>query len=93
MTTATEADVQALQSEMKQLRTDLANLSETLQSIVRHGSAEAVGKAQEAAEKIWTDARSKAKGLTDEIENKPLTATVTAFGVGIILGMLFSSRR
>lgn len=93
MTTATEADVNELQSEIKQLRADFAKVTETLQNLLRHGGAEAVGKAQDTAEKLWAEARSKAQGLTAEIEEKPVTAALTAFGIGVVLGMLFCGRR
>jgi ElaB/YqjD/DUF883 family membrane-anchored ribosome-binding protein len=89
----TEADIEALQAEIKQLRADLAKLTETFRDVLRHGGAEAINRARESGEKLWGEAKKRAHGVTEEIEEKPVTAAITAFGLGIILGMLFSSRR
>src|SRR5579862_4437776 len=93
MSTTTEADFEALQAELKQLRGDLARLNETVRDFVRHGSAEAVNRARESGEKLWGEAKKRASTVTDEIEEKPITAAITAFGLGVVLGMLFSNRR
>ena len=92
-TTSTEADIQALQAQIKELRDDLAGLTETLRDLARHGSAEATAKMRESGEKLWGEAKKKASGLAEEIEEKPVTAAVTAFSVGVLLGMIFSGRR
>ncbi len=88
-----EADLESLQAELKQLRTDFAKLNETMRDLVRHGSAEAVSRARESGEKLWGEAKRHASTVTGEIEEKPITAAITAFGLGVVLGMLFSSRR
>ncbi len=93
MSSSTDTDIHALQTEIKQLRADFASLSETLRDVIRHGGAEAVGKARESGEKVWGEAKRRVQGVTEEIEEKPVTAAVTAFGIGIVLGMLFSGRR
>jgi ElaB/YqjD/DUF883 family membrane-anchored ribosome-binding protein len=92
-TTTTEMDIKALQAEIKDLRADLASLTETLRDLVKHGGAEATAKVRESGEKLWDEAKKKASGLAEEIEDKPVTAAVTAFSVGVLLGMIFSGRR
>lgn len=92
-TTSTEADIQALRAEIKELRADLGSLTETLRDLVRHGGAEATAKVRESGEKLWDEAKKRASGLAEEIEDKPVTAAVTAFSVGVLLGMIFSGRR
>ena len=59
---------------------------------VRHGGAEATAKMRESGEKLWGEAKRRAGGLADEIEEKPVTAAVTAFSIGVLLGMIFSGR-
>lgn len=93
MTTGTDADIKALQAEIKELRADFAKVTETLRDLVRHGGAEAGAKARESGEKLWDEARKHVLGVTHEIEEKPMTAAVTAFGIGVVLGMLFCGRR
>jgi ElaB/YqjD/DUF883 family membrane-anchored ribosome-binding protein len=89
----TEADIKALQAEIKRLRTDFASLTETLRDIVQHGTGEAAAKAQEAGERVWLKTKGSMHSLGQEIEDKPVTSAITAFGIGVILGTLFSSRR
>lgn len=89
----TEVDIKTLQAEMKQLRADLANLGETLRDTIRHGGAEAAAKARETGEELWGEAKSFVQGVSEEIEQKPLTAALAAFGIGMVLGLLFSTRR
>jgi len=93
MTTGTEADIKTLQAEIKELRADFASLTETLRDMVRHGGAEAAAKARESGEKLWNEAKKRASGVTGEIEENPVTAAVTAFSLGIVLGVIFSNRR
>lgn len=93
MSSATDSDLEALQAEIKKLRGDFASLNETVRDLLRHGGADALGKARESGERVWSEARRRVEGVAAEIEEKPVTSAVTAFGIGIVLGMLFSSRR
>jgi ElaB/YqjD/DUF883 family membrane-anchored ribosome-binding protein len=92
-TTGTDEDIKALQAEIKELRADFANVSETLRDLVRHGGAEAAAKARESGEKIWDEARKHVHDVAHEIEAKPVPAAITAFSIGLVIGMLFSGRR
>jgi ElaB/YqjD/DUF883 family membrane-anchored ribosome-binding protein len=89
----TEADIKALQAEIKRLRADFSSLTETLRDVVQHGSSEAAAKAQEAGERVWQKTKGSVYSLSQEIEEKPVAAAITAFSVGVLLGTLFSGRR
>lgn len=89
---ATDTDVQALQAELKQLRADFASLTETLRDLVRNTGAEAAAKARESGERVWSEAKKHVDTVTREIEDKPLTSAATAFGIGMVLGLLFGRR-
>jgi len=93
MTERTQEDLKTLREEMAQLRADLGKIGDTLQNIVRHGSKEAVGSATQTAEKLREEVTNKTRRLAHEIEQRPLTAALTAFGLGLILGMLLKLRR
>lgn len=93
MTNGTSADIQALQTEIKQLRADFAGLGETVRDLVRHGGEEAKAKARESGDKVWQEAKHHAQNISSEIEERPVTSALAAFGVGMILGILFSGRR
>jgi ElaB/YqjD/DUF883 family membrane-anchored ribosome-binding protein len=93
MASATEADVKALHEQLEQLRTDFAGLSGTLKDLARHGIGDAAQRVSVPAEKVWDDVKRRAEAVTHEIEEKPLASAVTAFGIGLVLGILFSGRR
>jgi ElaB/YqjD/DUF883 family membrane-anchored ribosome-binding protein len=93
MADATAEDLKTLRAEMANLRADLGRISDTLKDVVKHGREEAVGKATEAAEKLHAEIGKRTQRLTEEIEQKPLTAVFTAFGLGVLLGMIFHGRR
>jgi ElaB/YqjD/DUF883 family membrane-anchored ribosome-binding protein len=93
MTNATDADIQALLAELRNLRTDFAKVGETLQDLAAHGTSETRGKIKDSAEKVWGKAKKHAEDVTQEIEANPVPAALIAFGVGTMLGMLFSGRR
>jgi ElaB/YqjD/DUF883 family membrane-anchored ribosome-binding protein len=89
----TTEDLAMLRAEMASLRADLGKISDTLQALARHGGEEALDKATRAAEKLQDEIGKKTQRLAQEIEQKPLTAVLTAFGLGVLLGMLFGGRR
>ncbi len=93
MAESTAEDLKTLRAELANLRADLGRISETLKDVVKHGREEAAGKASEAAEKLKDEIGRRAERLSNEIEQKPLTAVFTAFGLGVLLGMLFGGRR
>ena len=92
MATSTETDLKALSEEVRQLRADFVQIGETLKDVVRHGKDAATAKAEETAEKAWKEARTAAQGLSSCIEEQPITSALTAFGIGVALGLLFGRR-
>ena len=93
MDKAVEADVDALSDEIKQLRADIERIIGLLGQTARHGGDEAYRQAREAGERAWNEARSAADDVVNRIETKPLQSAIAAFGIGLILGLLFGSRR
>jgi ElaB/YqjD/DUF883 family membrane-anchored ribosome-binding protein len=88
-----ESDVETLSDEVKRLRADFAKVAEILKTTAGHASEEAANQARAAGEKAWAGARSTADELLQRIESRPVSSTATAFGIGIILGLLFAGRR
>jgi ElaB/YqjD/DUF883 family membrane-anchored ribosome-binding protein len=93
MTSATDADMQALLAELRNLRTDFAKVGDTLQDMAAHGTAETRDKIKGSAQKVWGKAKKQVEDVTEEIEANPVPAAFIAFGIGAVLGMLFSGRR
>jgi ElaB/YqjD/DUF883 family membrane-anchored ribosome-binding protein len=88
-----ETDVQALSEEVLRLRADLAKLAELLKTTAGHAGEEAANQARAAGERAWTGAKSTADEFLQRIEDRPVSATAIAFGVGMLFGMLFGGRR
>ena len=93
MTNGTDADIAVLRTEVAQLRTDLAKISDALRDLVRHGGAEAMEKLEQSGENVREEIKRKAQSVAHEIEERPIASALAAFGVGMILGMLFHGRR
>jgi ElaB/YqjD/DUF883 family membrane-anchored ribosome-binding protein len=94
---ADDPDIRTLRADVAKLRSDISKLGDTLQSIVQTRGADAVEYVQDRATEIGGRVRDEAKrrvqSVTDEIEERPVTATLIAFGTGLVLGMIFSGRR
>ncbi len=91
-TTDTETDVKALSDELKQLRAEFARLGQLLESTARNAGSEAAQAARATGEKAWNEVKRNADELTQRIEAKPVSAAAWAFGIGVVLGLLFGGR-
>lgn len=93
MSTATENDVTALAAEMKQLRSDFVKIAEILQTTVRDAGSDAMQQARAKGEEAWNQAKAKTDDIVELIESRPVASTATAFGIGMLLGMLMHGRK
>jgi hypothetical protein len=91
MADKTNADIAALHTEIKQLRADFAEIAETIRDIASVAGARQPG--QTPSEKVWTEVKRQAGSVGWEIEEKPIAAALTAFGAGVLLGLLLNARR
>lgn len=92
MSSAVDSDLNQLRTEVAQLRGDLSRIADTLQNLARHGASEAIDQAQKSKADLQEAVRSKVAGLAEEIEEKPLTAALTSFAIGVFLGALAGRR-
>jgi len=92
MATAKDPEIDALRTEIQQLRADVAALGEHLRASVKSKTGEVLGRAEESGERLWQDAKRHVHDVTHEIEEKPVPAAITAFSLGVILGLIFSGR-
>lgn len=90
---ATESDVQVLSGELKQLRAEFAKLGQLIEQAARSAGSEAAQAARATGERAWNEVKKGADDLASRIESRPVTSAATAFGIGIILGLLFGARR
>ncbi len=92
MTTTADVDVKKLQAELAQLRDDVARLVDTLGGAARANGAATFANAKARAGEFQDDIKEKIESLTRQIEDKPVASSLTAFFIGVLLGMLFSRR-
>lgn len=92
-TTKSQEDATKLSEEVTGLRADFARIAETLTDFVRQRGEEAAAKFQGSAEETWSHAKQSFDGVKKKIHDEPVTATLAAFGVGLIIGLILSGRR
>ncbi|MGD0191290.1 MAG: hypothetical protein ABSD74_11160 [Rhizomicrobium sp.] len=90
--TDTEMDIQTLSDELKQLRAEFSKIAQLLESAARHAGDEATQVARDASERAWSEVKNRADGLARRIEEKPVSSTAWAFGIGILIGFLCRGR-
>lgn len=91
--TTSEMETRELLAEMRKLREDVARVGDDFQDVMRRLGGDAFAKVQDFAEKVWHEAKHRTDDLTREIEKRPLTAALGAFGLGMLVGLIFSGRR
>jgi ElaB/YqjD/DUF883 family membrane-anchored ribosome-binding protein len=93
MATSMETDLTTLQADIQQLRADFAKMTTDIGNMATNGYAQASGKAQESAEKMWGEVRRQAQNVGQEIEERPFASALASFATGLLLGMLLNARR
>jgi hypothetical protein len=90
---ATEGDIQALRAELKNLRADFSKVTELLKDTARNRGAEAADKLRASAERGWSEAKSTAQTVLEEMEERPLGTAAAVFVAGVLFGVLLGGRR
>jgi ElaB/YqjD/DUF883 family membrane-anchored ribosome-binding protein len=93
MAAPSEPDIATLQADIQQLRADFAKMATTMRDVAGSGIVKVGDKAQASAEKAWVEVKRQAQQVGHEIEERPFASALTAFGTGLILGLLLSVRR
>ena len=88
-----DMDLKALRDELLQLRKDFSKLTDTLENTARHGAAEAKERVRHTVDGLRGEASDAADRLGHKIEANPIQGALSAFGIGVVLGLLLSSRR
>lgn len=87
-----DPDVQALLAEIKHMREDFARMGGVVEDLVRHRANAAKDEVGRRAERAWEEVNRKAESATQAMEQNPLASLGGAFGLGLLIGMLFSRR-
>jgi ElaB/YqjD/DUF883 family membrane-anchored ribosome-binding protein len=88
-----EMDMEALTDEVKRLRADFTKIADLLRTTAGHAGEEAANQARAAGERAWSVGKTTADEMLQRIEAKPVQSTAIAFGVGLLLGLIFGGRR
>jgi ElaB/YqjD/DUF883 family membrane-anchored ribosome-binding protein len=89
---AEDAEYETLRKELDQLRSDIGSLSRTLKDIATDQGSAAYEKVKQSAQRAQTQATEAIGAVGSEIGERPFTSMFTAFGIGLVIGMLFSRR-
>ena len=89
----TNTDAAALQTEIKQLRTDFAKIAGAMRDLAGNSVADAGQQVQDSTEKAWAEVKRRAGSVGQQIEERPVAAALTAFAAGVLLGLLLNGRR
>lgn len=88
MSAGTDKDIEELKAQVEALRADLAGISDALKNLGGDAASEGRERIRRAAEQARGKARDTIGALENEIEDRPLTSLLTAFGIGFVLGKL-----
>ena len=89
---AETASAETLNEEIKRLRADMAAIAKPLKDMGAESGSRVYGRVRDQAERVKGEAEQAANAVGQRIEERPLTAVLTAFILGAILGALFSRR-
>lgn len=85
-------DVKKLSDDVGELKAGFSRIAETLADLVRQRSQEARARFETTAEDTWSEAKQQFEGVKQKIHEDPVTAVVAAFGIGMLIGLLFGRR-
>ena len=74
-------------------RRAIPGVTKEAQRIVGERVTELKGRGKEYADKAGDSLEDARLYVTDQVQERPITATLAALGAGFLLGMLFSGRR
>jgi len=89
---AAEADYEALRKELDQLRADIAALTNTLKDVAADQGGAAYEKVRQSAHRAQEQAAHTVEAVGHEIGERPFTSVLSAFILGLLIGVL-SGRR
>jgi ElaB/YqjD/DUF883 family membrane-anchored ribosome-binding protein len=92
MSATTEADIQSLITEMKNLRADVERIGGLLKEAARHGATDATEAVRETAQMGWDETKVRAQTVLDQMEQRPVQSALTIFGIGVLLGLMVGRR-
>jgi ElaB/YqjD/DUF883 family membrane-anchored ribosome-binding protein len=88
-TTEISRDIDKLRSDMDGIRKDVASIARALKDLGTAKKQQAFSRAEELTGRVRQRAEDAGERMSHEVEERPLTSVLTAFGIGFLLGKLF----
>lgn len=85
-----DKDLESLKADLNALRSDLAALTESLKERGYKQARAGFDRAKAQAYEVRDQAMHTAENVGQQIEERPFTSVLAAFGVGFVLGKLLS---
>ena len=89
---ANEIDYETLRKELNQVRSDIMALTSTLKEVAAQQGSAAYESVHKSAQKVQEKAAQTVGAVGHEIGQRPFTSMLSAFSVGLLIGILFSRR-
>lgn len=90
---AAAKEAEALRQDIDRLREDFAQMGKTMKAFANEVGSDAVAKMRDASGQAKVRAGQAADAVSQTIEERPLVSLLSAFVVGLILGILFGRQR
>ena len=91
-----DKELDQLRSDMADLRKDMAALVNTMKEAGINEGQQLYEEASERAKHARDEARKRAtdtySAIEKEVEERPLTSVLTAFGTGFVMGLILDRR-
>jgi hypothetical protein len=87
------SDVDQLRSELRNLRDDFTKIADILKVSAKTRGAEAADLIRERAERGWTEAKTTAQSVIEELEDRPIGTAIAVFVAGMLFGMMVGGGR
>ncbi|ROO29180.1 hypothetical protein SAOR_03735 [Salinisphaera orenii MK-B5] len=79
---------EALRKDIDQLKRDLSALAETYKRSSEQRAQAGIDSARGKYDELKREANRQTQDLGSEIESRPFTSVLAAFGIGLVLGKL-----
>lgn len=90
---AWQKDIEAVRSDLAQLRADLSAMGKTLKDIVGEPGSQALDRAREATRKARGGGERAAETATHAIAERPFLSIAGTFAISLLLGVLLGRQR
>lgn len=85
-------DLENLKRDIQQLRSDVASMAKSLKSLTAATGEEAYQRAEALGQAARRRAAAMEEQLGQEINERPLTSVLAAFGIGFLIGKILDGR-